>query len=277
MRGRLTFAKAWPVAGTLIGIAGAAVFLRYAGPQVKSLWDWRLKPTYSGDRVASSLRKMCLKEYHMTVEARRQGNTLQTFFWRVGLLKTNQLEMRPEAADAMERVLLCATRVALSTDAPLQFIEVKMADVLTGATVTLWRYVPDIRDSMYERMAEEEYINRLVIEVDTDEQRRIEGRLPRWDTPITMSQFLAKQVVLRAKRQSPVGLQVHEDLSRPATLVVVIDNWSSIEKEGPQEKAKIVEAIEKSANTVLSGYGYHGFHGVVMEDSRGSALRSWTL
>jgi len=53
-----------------------------------------------------------------------------------------------------------------STDASLDFIEVKMADVLTGSTITLWRYVPDIRDSMYQRIGDTEYFNRLVIEVD---------------------------------------------------------------------------------------------------------------
>ena len=74
--------------------------------------------------------------------------------------------MRKEAADTLEHVFLCATRIALSTDASLDFIEVKMADVLTGATITLWRYVPDIRDSMYQRIGDTEYFNRLVIEVD---------------------------------------------------------------------------------------------------------------
>ena len=59
-----------------------------------------------------------------------------------------------------------------------------------------------------------------------------ESRTPRWDDPITMEEFLAKQVVLRAKRQSTIGLQAHEDLSEPSTLVVVIDNWPAIELQG---------------------------------------------
>jgi len=236
-----------------------------------------LKATYPGNQVALALKKMCAGDYHMTVEARRQGNTLQTFFWRVGLLKSNQMEMRNDAAEALERVLLCATRIALSTDAPLQFVEIKMADVLTGATVTLWRYVPDIRDSMYDRMAEDEYINRLVIEVDTDAQRNVQGRNPQWDTPITLPEFLAKQVVLRAKRQSPIGLQAHEDLSQPSTLVVVIDNWPAIEEQGLQQQAKVTDLLEKSSKDVLHGYGFEGFRGVVLEDGRGSAVGSWKL
>jgi len=236
-----------------------------------------LKPTYPTSQVASALKKMCASDYHLTIESRRQDNTLQAFFWRVGLLKSNQMEMRNDAAEALERVLLCATRIALSTDAPLQFVEIKMADVLTGATVTLWRYVPDIRDSMYERMAEDEYINRLVIEVDTDAQRNVQGHGPQWDTPITMAEFLAKQVVLRAKRESPVGLQAHEDLSQPSTLVVVIDNWPAIQQQGLQQQAKVTDLLEKSSKDVLHGYGFVGFRGVVLEDSRGSALGSWKL
>lgn len=245
--------------------------------QVKGLFDWRLKSTYPAGQAAASLKRMCAKDYHLTVEARRQGKTLQVFFWHIGLLKSDQFEMRPEAAHSLERVLLCATRIALSTDAGLQFIEIKTADVLTGATVTLWRYVPDIRDSMYTRMAEEEYVNRLVVEVQMDGKPEMMGRMPRWDPPITMAEFLAKQVVLRAKRQSSIGLQAHEDLSLPATLVVVVDNWPAIEEQGPKEKAKITELIERSAKTVLRGYRFSGFHGVVLEDGRGVALGSWKL
>src|SRR3954471_19861767 len=116
------------------------------------------KPTYKSSQIASELKTLCAHDYHMTIEARRAGNTLQAFFWRVGLLRPGQMEMQPEAAEALERVLLSATRISLSTDAPLQFLQVKMVDALTGASVTLWRFVPDIRDSMYTRMAEDEYV-----------------------------------------------------------------------------------------------------------------------
>jgi hypothetical protein len=266
---------------TIIGIAllgtvsVGGVLLVHHSATLKHLVDWRVGATFPSAKIADALKRMCSKEYHMTVEARHAGNTLQVFFWRIGLLKPDQVEMRPEAAESLEGVLLCATRIALSTDAHLQFIEVKMADVLTGSTVTLLRYVPDIRDSMYDRMAEDEYINRLVIEVNTQGSRSVLGQTPQWDEPVTMSEFLAKQVVLRAKRESPVGLQVHEDLSEPSMLVVVIDNWSSIAQQGDQQKQKVTDLLQKSVNTVLNGYRFVGFRGVVLEDGRGAALRTW--
>lgn len=240
--------------------------------------NWKIKPTFPGNQVASALKLMCSNDYRLSIEARRQGDNLQAFFWKVGLLKPGHTEMKSEAAEALERVLLCATRISLSTDAPLRFIEVKMADVLTGSSVALWRYVPDIRDSMYTRMGTEEYINRLVVEVNAQPSAkdRMDGTI-HWDVPITMAEFLAKQVVLRAKRQSPVSLQAHEDLSHPQTLVVVVENWPMIEKEGAQQKKKVTDLVENMAKTVVRGYQFQGFRNVILQDSRGLALRSWAL
>ena len=216
----------------------------------------------------------------MSVEARHQGNTLQTVVWKVGLFggHTYDLQgMSKEAADTMEHALLCATRIALSTDAPLDFIEVKIADVLSGATVTLWRYVPDIRDSMYQRIGDTEYFSRLVIEINVDKDQLSKGSGQNWDKPITMSEFLAKQIILRARRDGGEAFQAHADLSQPATLGVVIDNWGSIEEEGPDHVAKVTDLVHKSAQTVLKGYRFSGFHGLTLRTSQGVALNSWTL
>jgi hypothetical protein len=243
-----------------------------------TIFGCKLKPTYKATEVDSDLKKMVAHDYHMNVETRRSGNNLQTFFWRVGLLRAGQLEMQPEAAEALERVLLCATRITLSTDAPLQFLEVKMADGLTGATVTLWRFVPDIRDSMYTRLAEDEYVNRLVVEFDAEDvDRQSEWKEVKWDPPITMSQFLAKQVILRVKRQSPVGLQVHEDVSQPSQLVVVLDNWPAIERQGMRQEEKVTDLLEKTARIVVKNYRYTGFREIVLKNHNGVPLKSWAL
>jgi hypothetical protein len=239
--------------------------------------NWKLKPTFPAAQVAGAVKQLCAKDYHLTVEARHKNNALQIFFWRVGLFKSNHEDLRSEAAKSLEHALLCATRVALSTDAPLKFLEIRMADVLTGATITLWRYIPDIQDSMYTRFSEEEYMNRLVIDMNAGEGRALEGATPHWDLPLTMAEFLAKQVVQRAKRQSPVGIQAHEDLTKPETLVVVIDNWAAIEKEDIKQTTKVAESVEKTARAVLRGYRFNEFRGLVLQDHRGAALRSWTL
>jgi hypothetical protein len=253
----------------------AAVFA-LAMPACKS----KMRPTFPASQIASSLVHLCSKDYKLPVEARHEGNTLQTVVWKVGLFggHTYDLQgMSKEAADTMEHALLCATRIALSTDASLDFIEVKISDVLTGATVTLWRYVPDIRDSMYERIGDTEYFSRLVIEIDVDKKRALKGTGENWDKPITMSEFLAKQIILRARRDGGEAFQAHADLSQPANLGVVIDNWSSIEDEGPERMAKVTDLVHQSAKKVLKGYRFSGFHEITLRNSQGVALNSWTL
>ena len=240
----------------------------------------KMHPTFPANQIADSLRHMCSKDYKLSVETRHQDKALQALVWKVGLFGNQARDlqgMTKAAADSMEHVFLCATRIALSTDAPLDFIEVKMADVLTGSTVTLWRYVPDIRDSMYQRIGDTEYFSRLVIEIDVDKKPGLKDGAVRWDKPITMSEFLAKQIILRARRDGGEALQAHADLSQPSTLGVVIDNWASIEEEGPDRIAKVADSVHKSAETVIKGYRFNGFRGMILRDSQGVALNSWTF
>jgi hypothetical protein len=226
---------------------------------------------------------MCSTDYKLSVETRHVDKALQILVWKVGLFKGPNYELQGvnrDALDAMDHVLLCATRVALSTDATLDFIEITLADVLTGATVTLWRYVPDIRDSMYQRIGDTEYFNRLVIEIEPGKSalhKRHPSAEREWDQPLTMSEFLAKQIILRARRDGAESLEAHADLSEPATLGVVIDNWQSIEEEGPERAAKVTDVVHKSAEKVVHGYGFTGFRGITLRNSDGVALNSWAL
>lgn len=249
---------------------------------------WKMKPTFPASQIAENLRKMCRQDYKLSVESRHAGQTLQAVVWKVGLFNGKDFAlqgMRKEAADTLDHVFLCATRIALSTDASLDFIEVKVADVLTGSSITLWRYVPDIRDSMYQRIGDTEYFNRLVIDVDAGlplRQGRRSGSTAvtagtSWDKPMTLAEFLARQIISRARKEGGETLRAHADLSEPATLGVVIDNWSSIEDEGPEHAAKVTDSVYKSAQEVLKGYRFNGFRGLILRDSEGAALGSWTL
>src|SRR5437016_6818133 len=84
----------------------------------------RWKPSFPANRIASSLRHMCSTDYKLSVEARHEQRALQALVWKVGLFKGPAVELQGvsrEALDALDHVLLCATRIALSTDAPLDF------------------------------------------------------------------------------------------------------------------------------------------------------------
>jgi hypothetical protein len=236
------------------------------------------RPTYPSSKVAESVKELCAKD-RITVEASKQKDNLQIFLWRVGVFQPDSQELKSDAADALDKVLAVASRVSLSTDAKIKFISIRMTDVLTGDDIRLWRYVQDVRDNMFfQRMPMDEYVNRLVFEYKTGTND--EKSLPNenrwreivWDPPITMSEFVARQIVVRAKRES--GLQAHVDLSLPSTLILVMDNWDTIQKQGERQQEKVTDLVEQTAKTVVRGYRYTGFREFVLKDALGVKLKS---
>src|SRR6185369_7044334 len=129
-----------------------------------------------------------------------------------------------------------------------------------GAYITIWRYVPDIRDSMLQRIGDSEYFSRLVVDIEPGQKPAKPGKTPhidgemKWNPPLTMSEFLAKQVIMRARREGAEQLIAHADLSEPATLGVVVENWTTFTEEGGEEAAKMADAVHKSAQKVVKGY-----------------------
>lgn len=256
----------------------AAVLLLSAG--------CKLKPTYPEAMIASALRHICASEYKLNVETRHAGRSLQAYVYKTALFRGESEDlhgMTPDALKSLQDVLLSSTRIALSTDSKLDFIEIKLADVLTGASLTTWRYVPDITDSIRQRFGEMEYFSRLVVEVksgvsakDAARQKLALGQV-RWDAPMTLSEFIAKQVIMRAKRDGAERLRAHIDLSNPSTLGVVIENWSSVKREGEEEATKMADAVRKTAQSVIKGYRFAGFRDMVLLDGRGIALQRWAF
>ncbi len=248
---------------------------------------WKLSPTYPASKISSSLRQLCERDYKLSVETRHIRNSLQAHFWNWGLFNGDARDLQAmsrEAMQALEHILLCSTRIALSTDAKLDFIEVRLADVLTGASITLWRYVPDIHDSMRQRFGDTEYINRLLINIEpgrsSDPIEPRQGSLVKsveWNEPMTLSEFLAKQVIMRARREAGDGFLAHPDLTEPATLGVVIEDWARIAEKGPEQAAHVTELLHQNAQKVVRGYRFDGFREIVLRDGRGAPLRRWSF
>ncbi len=246
----------------------------------------RIKATYPASRLAISLRNICAKEYKLDIETRQTERSLQAHVWKIGLFRgdTEDLQgMSRESMKSLQDVLLSATRIALSTDADLDFIEIRVADVLTGASMTIWRYVPDIKDSMAQRYGEMEYFSRLVVDVKPGDKvtkaadkKLLLGQI-RWEQPISLAEFLAKQVLMRARREGAERLLAHVDLSEPSTLGVVIENWAALKEDEPEEAVKMTDAVHRSAQKVIQGYGFNGFRNLVVRDGRGTALQRWAF
>lgn len=239
-----------------------------------------VKVTYPQARLTQALEQICRSEYNLPVGAHRAGATLQVFTWaQGGLLRSGQAEMTEESSKTLQNMLLAALRVALSTDAKLEFLQVQVADLKTGAKVTLVRYVPDVKGSLYESLPEGEYLNRLVVEIDPDANEEPDpAGYPHWGPPMTMERFLAMQVAVRLRRSSFLGIRASAAADLASQLLVVeVQNWETLTKKGEKMRKRLLEEVRRISRQVIEGYHYNGFREVALQDAAGRVISAWAL
>jgi hypothetical protein len=132
----------------------------------------------------------------LDAEARLSGKTLYVLCLLEGLAG-QELTPDSQALDKLEGAMLSATRVALSADAPIDFLVLKARDPRLGVTMSLVRYLPDIKSLMYMRIPRSDFENRLVVETNASP----EADAPETWRDISMTEFLARLVASRLDRQ----------------------------------------------------------------------------
>src|SRR3712207_6141900 len=93
--------------------------------------------------------------------------------------------------------MLSSTRVALSSDADVQFLVVKLRDARLGTTITLLRHFPDIKSFYYMQISRSDFDDRLVMETGASEAEEGAAR----GRDITMTEYLARLMASRLTRQ----------------------------------------------------------------------------
>lgn len=67
--------------------------------------------------------------------------------------------------------MLSGTRASLSTDAPVDFLVVQAKDPRLKASITILRYIPDIKGLIYMRYSRSDFEDRMVLESDAKPRR----------------------------------------------------------------------------------------------------------
>jgi hypothetical protein len=114
------------------------------------------------------VRDICRKEYNFAAVGKLVGKTLYASIEPQNIVGAD-LGIDRKTVDRLYDTLLTVTRVALSTDAKLDYLVVKAKDTNTGVTLTLLRYVPDIKWYFYMRISRADFENRGVLEIDDAE------------------------------------------------------------------------------------------------------------
>lgn len=145
------------------------------------------KPTYRSDKLAESVRDICRKEYKFDVSAHLAGRTLYAVIEPQALVGAD-LGLDRKTVERLYDTLLTVTRVALSTDAPIDYLVVRAKDANTGATLTLLRYVPDIKYYFYMRISRSDFEKRGILEIDAADAKED----PDAFHDITRTEFMAR-------------------------------------------------------------------------------------
>src|SRR5689334_14755097 len=87
--------------------------------------------SYTKPRLVESVKELCKKEYNLDVDSRLVGRTLYVSCVLDGLVG-HDLGLQGETLDKLEGAMLSATRVALSTDAEVNFLLLKARDSRLG-------------------------------------------------------------------------------------------------------------------------------------------------
>lgn len=128
--------------------------------------------------MEAALKEICKKEYGVErVEMKIVGKTMGVYLPLEKIFSTDfeeilasgkikdissLLQISPEALDTVEDVLFSTSRVILSSDKPIDFYVLKATDTsLTGITLILVGYVPDIKRVRFWDISRTEYRKRV--------------------------------------------------------------------------------------------------------------------
>ena len=126
------------------------------------------KPTYPKTKVSDSITKLCRDEYNTEIKVKSVGRTMGVYM-PVDNLLDSSLQPSEESFEKLGNVLHVISRVALSTDADLEFITLVTRDSkISGFELVLTRYVEDIKRFMVGDISRGEYIKRMLFETRLD-------------------------------------------------------------------------------------------------------------
>jgi len=126
------------------------------------------KPTYPKIKVSDSIIKLCRDEYNTEVKVKTIGKTMGVYM-PVDNLLDSSLQPSEESFEKLGNVLHVLSRVALSTDADLEFITLVARDSkISGFELILTRYIEDIKRFMVGDISRGEYMKRMLFETRLD-------------------------------------------------------------------------------------------------------------
>lgn len=150
-------------------------------------------PTFPREGFEAKLQEVCRKEYALEVTTRRVGSTLYLACDLPGLVGNN-LDLNRKVLEKLEGMMLVGTRAALSTDAKVDFLVIKARDARLGSTLTLARYVPDVKWLIYMRISRTDFEGRMVMETTSSAKPEDPSTWPEMTPSIFLARLMASRL-----------------------------------------------------------------------------------
>ena len=226
--------------------------------------------TYPSQSVPKSIEDLCQKEFKISAQARVVGKTVGALVY-VDELIDKKGQIPKEVHEVMGQVVQVVTRVALSTDLPIDFCTTVIRDRVQANELVITRALDDTKRANADAIGIEESMNRTLFGQSKFQPDK-DGQSVFILKEVKMEDFLSEQIVQRirfnfAKESKDEAGQAfvlvdgvfQEEEGRRNFRFSVI----ALKAENPRD---LILNIFKTTNTVLEGYKYTDFDVVEIQD-----------
>lgn len=225
--------------------------------------------TYPADSVPQSAEKIAMGEYQIDLHTRVVGRTFGGVFYVDKLLDASG-QIPKQVHEKIGQALQTLTRVALSTDLPLDFCIVFVRDAQSANELVIARSVDDIKRAHADAIGIEESINRTLFKQSRYEPAQADAFVLE---DIRLEDFLAEQTAQRIRFRLAQDATSATD---PAAMALVdghldksrgrrVFRYSVIAFKADEPRRMILELF-KVVNAVLAGYKYADYDAVEIQD-----------
>lgn len=233
------------------------------------------KYSYPAAEVPQSIERICKEEYKLDVKARVSGKTAGALFVLDSLLDEKEQQISKDVYEQMSKVMMVITRVALSSDLPLDFCKVVIRDRARTGELIVVRSIDDARRAQAEAIGIEESMNRTLFSQEKP-QGGEDGLEDFVLKEVKLEDFLADQIAQRLRFEVMKGAQAEIAASSGQPLVLVDGSFDtaygkrtfrfSILSLKADRSYDLMQKVLKTATGVLRGYKFTAYDDLEIQD-----------
>lgn len=217
-------------------------------------------PTYPKGKFKESIIRICKSEYKLDVKVGMKGKTVVIYLPLPDLIDFT-FAITKSASEKINDVILSVTRVALSTDAQVDFYCIIAHDIrIPEIQIVIIKSVDDVKRFLLNDISRDDYAKRMLIDMRLNPQAQKERSVREVFEKMALDQKWQEQVMNEFFRSEPTALSdigywngrfFIKDITQPEFLAEQISSRMRVLFR--EEKAYADTALLKSVKTSYAG------------------------